>query len=1276
MKSCIKKLSVIIILLTLSVGISAQGLQKKVVIIWNGVQTLSDNNNLPVKALCAEGLINNAAKNFCPFYHQKFNLPENVAGSDVIITNTVWEPVPEEQLALLTFPLHPDETITPNIENGTERGVNFTVLSFVPLMKNVEGKILRLKSFQLDVVYHTADKNTSALKSVSYASHSVLSQGSWYKIQIQNTGIYKITYADLKAWGVDMSKVTPDKIRLFGNGGGMLPEANSAFRYDDLVENAISVVTAASGVFASGDYILFYGTSPNKSIFDYQTRLFEHSINIYSDYTYYFLNFDGNDGLRIQDEQQSSLTPTYTSTFFTEGLYYEKDKLNFNNSGKSWVGERMDINTPNFELPEFTFANTKTDRKAWIDYHLIARAVNESNFIIKINGNAIETPLMNATQGYDYATETVGTKMFTTSSDKIKVSLNYTGEAEAIGWLDWIQLNVSRDLKFTGGQMAFADPTSILTNRVTNFQLSTSSAGVSIWEVSNPLKVMKVASVFQDGVTRFTLKTDSLRSFIALDNTSFLTPTFTEMIANQDLHSILSADLLIVTHKDFLSEANRIAQHHRSIDGYKVSVVTNEQVYNEFSSGAPDVAAIRDFCRMLYKRPDTGKLKFLLLFGDGTYDYKDRIPNNTNKVLTFQSKESLNTVNSYVSDDFFGILDDNEGDDDNGYLDIGIGRFPVSTLEQAKIVVDKSLFYAGNNAASFGEWRNRLCLVSDDGNGNYHFEQVEKYIFPDIDSIASVYNVNKVYLDAFTQISTPSGQRCPDANTAINTNVSNGALVVNYTGHGGEKGWADENILSVRDIDSWTNFNSLPVFFTATCEFSRFDNPALLSAGEHVLLNPVGGSVALFTTTRPAVAITNLYLTRDFYDTIFSGTKGNYTRFGNAMSFAKNEVASLPGLGPLYIRNFLLLGDPAIRLSFPENKVITTQINGKDLEQDFDTIPAMAPVELKGIVADDSGIKIAGFNGVVNVKVFDKSRTLSTLGTDPGDFPETYTVQDNYIYQGRASVTNGEFTIKFIVPRDIDYSYGIGKISYYAYDSLTDANGYCKKVIIGGSGNESADQTGPQISLFINDLNFIDGGITGDTPLLIAKLNDESGINTISNAIGHEIVAMIDGDYSSAVSLNSYYSADIDSYQAGIVRYKFPQLTEGKHTLTLKAWDVFNNSSEATITFEVVKGIELDITKMNVYPNPFWDEVKVYFEINLFDAAVTAHLDIYSMNGALVASTSPELLVANGYNAGILRWNGCDASGSPVTPGVYLVSVRAKSGTSETVKASRLLRLR
>jgi len=1272
MKNIRKIVTTALLVLLAHTLVLGQGMQKKVVLKWQGVDAIQGINGEKIMALYADGLTYNPKKGFTPEYFEMFSLPVDVGSCDILVTHTEWEPLTEDQIQNLTFPLQPTQTLSPIVETAMERGVNKAMLTLIPVVVNPEGGIMRLKSFTIDVVYLPVLTQTKAAKSENAVTHSVLAQGSWYKVKLNKTGIYKITYAEMQAMGVDMTKVSPGKIRVYGNGGGMLPEANSVFRYDDLNENPIQVVTANPNVFVQGDYILFYGTSPHKILYNKVTRRFEHEYNVYSDFTYYFLNFDTDGGLRIDNQVPTTMQPTYTSTSFYESVFYEKDLTNITGSGKDFLGEGVKLESLGFEIPEFTFSNIKPFSNCWLRYRVAARSGGVTNFTIKINSKTIATSSVNPYTDYDFAFDNINSVSFYPESDKVKISLQ-NNRADSDGWLDWIELNISRLLKFSGGQMLFADPSSVFPGSATEFQMEGSSLGVTIWEVTNPVNVKRIVADLQNGVSKFTVKTDSLRQFIAWDNTSFLATQFVEKVKNQDLHGIESADMLIVTHKDYLDQANRLASHHRSADGLKVIVAENEQIYNEFSSGSPDIAAIRDFARMLYNRGNGIKLQYLLLFGDGSYDFKDRVANNTNRVLTFQTKESLNTVASYASDDFFGLLDSGEGNDGYGLLDIGIGRFPVNNVEQAKVAVDKCIFYATNSSKSLGDWRNKLCFVADDGNSNLHFSQVEKDISPLIEKIAPVYNINKIYIDAYKQISTPTGQECPDVTAAINTNIKNGVLVMNYTGHGGETSWAQEGILSIADINAWTNYNNMPVFVTATCEFSRYDNPKLFSAGEQVFLNPQGGGIALFTTTRLASSAANIALTLSFYDTLFSKFNGEYPRFGNVIANAKNRLGLY---NAPFIRNFVLLGDPALQLAYPKNNVVTTFINGRPSSSKQDTIRAMSPVEIKGIVTDGTGNKLTNFSGVIDVKVFDKPRTLTTLGTDVGDYPDTYTLQDNYIYQGRSTVKNGDFTTSFIVPRDINYSYGFGKISYYAQSGNTDANGFSNKILIGGSEKDNVDNVGPQINLFMDGLEFKNGGKTGENPTLIAKLNDESGINTVSNGIGHDIVATIDGDNTTSMVLNSFYSADIDSYRSGVVKYRFAKLSVGIHTLTLKAWDVFNNSSEATITFEVTNDIQLSITKINAFPNPFREGLSVDFEINLFDAPVEAYLEVFNINGALISNTETKLSLSDGHTSGRLTWDGRSGSGAKITPGVYLVAVRAKSGKSETVKATKVLKLK
>lgn len=1265
--------AILVLFLIVPFIVQSQGVQKKVVLNWGAVQPINTFDTETVQVLTADGLTNDPNKDYTPVFTEVFNLPQGIAGCDILVTHTLWEPINETDLSNLTFPLQYSEVLNPVIQYGTAKGLTQARLSLVPVVKNPEGGLMRLNSFVIDVVYMPSSAATKSTV-VNYAPQSKLATGNWYKVKLNKTGIYKLTYSEMQAMGIPVNGLNPDNIRVFGYGGGMLPEANSISRFDDMHENAIKVVTAKSGSFASGDYILFYATAPDKITFNKTSKKFEHERNIYSDYSYYYINVDSGPGLRIEDQAQSPKLPNYTSAGYFEGNFHEKDLLNFVKSGKQWVGERMDASNPTVTIPEYTFKNLLPGKQAWLRYRLTARTPASASFKVYVNDKLISSPTIAGFQGgYQYATEKIEIRSFVPETDKVRIKFEFFGGTNATAWLDWVEINTQHSLVFTGGQMPFSDLISIGIGNVTNFQITNSNPSLTVWDVTSPTRVFRVDANNADGICSFIANTDSLRQFLAFDNTSYLTPVFAEKTPNQNLHGIASTDMLIVTHKDYISEANRIAEFHRQQDGLDVVIVTNEQIYNEFSSGSPDASAIRDFARMLYKRPSENKLKYLLLFGDGSYDYKDIHSGNTNRILTFQTLESMNSTSSYQSDDFYGLLDDNEGYDAFGLIDIGIGRFPVSNKEEAKNAVDKTIFYATNQPKSLGDWRNKICLIADDEDGNTHLNQVEDKIVPKIESKSKAFNLEKIYLDAYKQLSVPGGQRYPDVNIAIAEQIESGALLIGYTGHGGELSWASEGILTVREINSWTNGDKLPVFMTATCEFSRFDDPERVSAGEYVFLNPLGGGAALFTTTRLANAGVNIGLTVAFYDTLFSKTNGIYPRFGDVIAYAKNLTG---GQEAEWVRNFVLLGDPALRLACPKYNVVTTEINGKPLSVQSDTISAMSQVEIKGMVTDFDGQKLSSFNGEVNIKIFDKFKQISTLENDPESPARNFKVQDNIIYQGISRVTNGEFFTRFIVPRDIDYSFGNGKISYYAQNGKEDAHGYTSDLLIGGSGVEGNDNTGPQIKLYIDNISFVDGGSTSPNPVLLAFLDDESGINTTGNGIGHDIVATLDNDIANSFVLNKFYRADLDSYTSGVVTYKFSGLSVGMHTLELKVWDVYNNSSTATITFEVKADFQVQIVDITTTPNPFSERTEISFNLNMTNEPIVTTVEVFNINGSLLRTLGSKQTVSQGTLVGPIEWDGLDAFGNALSRGVYILSVRVQTANSETIKGTRVLKIK
>jgi hypothetical protein len=735
-----------------------------------------------------------------------------------------------------------------------------------------------------------------------------------------------------------------------------------------------------------------------------------------------------------------------------------------------------------------------------------------------------------------------------------------------------------------------------------------------------------------------------------------LNPTVVGKISNEDLHNTSPADLIVVTHPTLIAQAQRLAQLHEQQNGLRTRVVTTEQVYNEFGSGSPDPTALRDFVKMYYDKYGTNaanKPLYLLLFGDASFDYKDRLNNNTNLVPAYENNFSLDPLSTYTSDDFFGFLDDNE-DINSGaginYLDIGIGRIPAKNIEEAKNFVDK--IYAYLSPQSFGPWRNNLTFIADDEDGNLHLQDAE-IVTSTVSSSAPVFNQQKIYLDAFQQESGSGGSHYPQANQAINNQIYNGTLIWNYSGHGGPRRLAEETILDQEIVSGWNNPDRLPLFITATCDFAPYDNPVINSIGENILLRPKTGGIALMTTTRLVFAFSNRIINNNYLQTALQpDVNGKYKAMGDAVKDAKNYTYQTSG-DITNNRKFTLLGDPALTLAYPTLRVRATKVNGISVAQ-ADTLSATETIVMEGEVTDVQNNLLTNFNGTIYPTVFDKPQTINTLANDPASQVTGFSTQNNILFKGKASVANGRFSFTFKVPKDINYQYGNGKLSLYAENGTKDANGFFTGFIIGGAGNNiGGDKEGPEIKPFLNDEKFVNGGISNQNPVLIVKLADSSGINTVGTGIGHDIVATLDNDNRIFFILNDFYQGDLNSYQQGVVRFQLPELEPGPHSIKIKAWDVLNNSNEVMLEFTVSKNEELELNHVLNYPNPFTTSTHFWFEHNKPGQNLKVKLQIFTLTGRVIKSLIQTINTA-GNRSNELEWNGKDEYGDKVGRGVYL----------------------
>jgi len=1216
-----------------------------------------------------------------------------VSGENTIKANLeamIFEPLTNlEKSAVSDFVIGP--SIEVKVDRYTERKQSFERVSFIPIRKNpTTGQLEKLISFKLETRPIPLAGTKSAATN-SFANVSVLNGGNWYKVAVSQDGVHRITYSDLQSMGVDVGSIDPRRLNVYGNGGGMLPQANSKFRHDDLQQNAIEVVGESDGRFDQGDYIVFYAKGPHGWAQDSAScGNFRHEFNVYSNQAYYFVTLDRGMGRRVASEPQANAPATHIVTTFIDHQFHEADNVNLIKSGREWYGEVFDIQT-SYSF-DFGFSNVRTGETSYLATRFLSGSSSPTTYSVKANGTTIinSTPITGAPGGYGAAAtskRTCSEVSLASGNTNVAVTYSKASNPSAVGWLDFVDVIVKRNLLMAGAQMAFRDPESVGIGNVAEFQIGNSNSSVRVWEVTDPTNVTERELSRESATVKFKIQSDSLRQFIAFNGSSFYSVSPIGQVENQNLHSLRQANMIIVVHPNFLSEAERLATFHRQNETNPLSVhiVTPQQIYNEYSSGAQDITAIRDFMRMFYERT-TGwedMPRYLLLFGDASYDYKDRLADNTNYVPTFESVESLVPTTSYASDDYFGLLDASEGDwTQSDALDIGIGRFVVRTAEDARTVVDKIYRYEDLSIADFNtpehctdgasaiispDWRNRICFVADDEDSNMHTNQADQLAVL-VDTMYPEYNISKIYLDSYVQESTPGGQRYTEATIDINNTIQRGVLIMNYTGHGGELGWAHERVLGVTDINSWTNFANLAVMVTATCEFTRYDDPSRISAGEIVHLNPNGGGIALFTTSRLVYSAPNFTLNRNFYLNLLTEQLWGPPTMGDVIRMTK--VASG---GSVNNRNFSLIGDPAQRLAFPLHKVETLAINGEDVNSLTDTINALELVTVTGRMRNRNGQLMPDFDGVVYPTVFDKNSRVSTLANDPSSSIRQFSVQKNLIYKGKASVKNGEFRFTFVVPRDIAYNYDFGRISYYAEGEGTNANGYFEKFIVGGSSDGTqTDERGPEVRLYMNDESFAYGGITDESPSLFAIVADSNGVNTVGNGIGHDITAVLDDNATSTINLNDFYQADLDSYQSGKVIYPFSNLSEGTHNLKFKIWDVYNNSSEAYTEFVVAESAQLALQHVLNYPNPFTTRTSFMFEHNQPCNSLDVQVQVFTVSGKLV-KTINETVLSNGFRNDPIEWDGLDDFGQKIGRGVYLYNLKVK--TPDGQKAEQIERL-
>jgi hypothetical protein len=1126
----------------------------------------------------------------------------------------------------------------------------------IPAIRQNPSTLMLEKLVRYTVSISGNEKSTSSIVLNKTKSNSVLSNGTWNKIKVTKSGIYKITYAELEAMGL----ANIQNVTVWGHGGGQLPYWNNQSSKDDLMQLPIWIETGSDGVFNQGDYILFYAEGPVTWNYNSSNRFFQHKIHEYSTAIHYFITTSVSNPLRISYQAAITLPVTKTSSSYDALNYFERNDTNLIKSGRQWFGESFDVYTSRNFTQSVT--NPIIGDTTRLLFQTTARSGASSKYGVKVNGSSLGTidhAGVNLSSDYsNYVSFATKSFSYIQTSNVIDIELTYNKpSAVSKAWLDYITLNSREKTQVSNSQLSFRDRRTRASGAITQFEVESSLSGLMVWDITNIFSPEAMPLSQGSNGVNFKTQTNDIREFVAFTHNQAYAVTNAGAVANQNIHGAQAPEMVIVTHPNFLSQAQALADIHLNSSNLKSLVVTTEQVYNEFSGGNADVSAIRNMMRMFYKRAtsEADMPKYLLLFGDGSYDNLTQSASNTNYIPTYQSLNSIEKGKSFVSDDFFGLLDDNEGEA-TGLLDIGIGRIPCSSVNEADVAVNKVQTYL--SSSSHGSWHNTISFIADDQDSNVHMQQAND-LATYVRNNYPLYNIEKIYFDAYPQISTAQGHRFPDATDAINNRANLGALIMNYTGHANPRWLALEKVLMITDIQSWRNLNNLPLVVTATCEYSRFDDFSYKSAGEHILFSPKGGGIGLVSTTRVVYSYPNYTLNQNFFQIVFkrdllntNGPTDGYNRIGDVIRKTKNLTGGDNKL------SFMLLGDPALKLHYPSGDLAISNLNGVTIAEPLDTLKALSRVKIEGISLANKTVEAANFEA--EITLYDKEKQVTTLANDGGN-PYTFTTRQNVVYKGRASVTNNQFRAEFIVPKDIQYNFGQGRFSLFATNGAETYGGYFENFTIGGiSENINTDNVGPEIEIYMNDKKFVSGGITDPNPKLLVVLTDSSGINTTGTGIGHDLSATLSGSTTKTYSLNEYYRSDLDNFQKGGLEFQLLNLNKEKHSVKVKAWDVFNNSSEKEIEFEVRSDEALELTKVLNYPNPFTDKTAFYFEHNQPYENFDVSFQIFSPSGKLVKTINYTHTGANGYRVGPIPWDGFDDYGNRIGRGVYFYKLKVK----------------
>ncbi|MBQ8703661.1 MAG: type IX secretion system sortase PorU [Bacteroidales bacterium] len=1058
------------------------------------------------------------------------------------------------------------------------------------------------------------------------AQGSALGSGRWWRLTVEHEGLYRLTTAEVPGLaGADV-----DSIGVYGAGGGMLPLENSAVPTDGLRPLAIDVIDAdGDGTFGSGDAVLFYGEGAGRWYYSSADARWEHEQHAYATANHYFLTTGCRERRRIATS--TAVEATGTVTTYTSVARIENDLTNIFQTGQRWMGERFNSGLPSRTFTLQTAGNS--DGLMKVRYALANQSSAAGQFAVSAPGYSNRIGI-SSRQVYSTVTDA-----FTTAAASVTFTVTFTaGESAASGYLDFIELNSHAPLTFGGGQLTVRNDQQL--GGTARFSLDGTAAGVRVWEVTQAGHEREMALA----AGQWSDSTATARRYVLFDGTSYLTPAAVATQPNQDLHGCGAAELVVVSHPALLSEAQRVATLHELFDGISTLTVTDQEVFNEYSSGKQDPMAIRTLLRDLKARHPAEAPRWLLIMGSGTYDARHLLGGaDVPSVVTYETPYSFDEDGiSYCSDDVMGYLSPTGRGATSETMEVSVGRLPARSLAEARHMVDKIEAYMTRRDlltdGERGDWRNYVTLLADDADpghpGDSAFAHSSEVVARNIGRLYPQLNIDKLYADAYHQSSGAIGSYYPDLNNALRQRMNKGCLLLNYIGHGSNSYIGTERYIELSDVEAYSNTDRLPLFVTSTCSYGRFDRPDIISGAEAFLLAPAA-AVAVISASRPISHIER------FNNDVVTFALDPSNTIGDALRMAKNRTTVAQCIG--------LTGDPALRLSQPENRVVVTHINARAVTEGVDdTATVLSRVTVTGEIQDSTGMLLPDFEGTLYPIVFDRTMRSHTLANDNPGTEVSFEQQKNVLYRGSVAVSGGRFEYSFIVPQDVAYQYGYAKLSHYAKSANDHASGSYMQLLLGGlDDSASVCTSAPAIRLFIGDTNFLDGGIADSDPTLVALLYDSTGINA-GAGLGHDITAILDGNPSSLVVLNDLYEPDVEHDGHGSVRYQFSSLAPGHHTLTLKAWNIFNRSAEATVSFTVCHRDTLTLSELHCHPNPARERTQFLLEVNNTAKVASAEMQIYDSYGKCIHRHTPSV-ATDGYVVGPVVW---DLTGVP--PGLYL----------------------